>query len=95
MAGRMTRVKKSVPSTYEVALEQFLLWKKAQGISEQTMKDYRERVNRFFRRYPEAYDPQDAEALEKGVYDYLGEDGIKPATYNNRLVYLSTFLTGA
>lgn len=55
------------------------------------MKDYREHVNRFFRRYPEAGKPQAAEALEKSEYDYLGEDGIKPATYNNRLVYLSTF----
>lgn len=91
MAGRLTKVKKSAPATYEAALEQFLIWKKAQGISEQTMKDYREHVNRFFRRYPEAGKPRDAEALEKSAYDYLGEDGIKPATYNNRLVYLSTF----
>lgn len=91
MSGRLTKVKKAAPSTYGAALEQFLLWKKAQGISEQTMKDYREHVNRFFKRYPEAIQPQAAEALEKSVYEYLGEDKIKPATYNNRLVYLSTF----
>ncbi|SFJ54488.1 hypothetical protein SAMN02799624_04935 [Paenibacillus sp. UNC496MF] len=91
LAGRMTKIKKSSPETYEVALEQFLLWKKAQGISVQTMKDYREHVNRFFRRYPEANDPLAEQALEKSGYDYLGEGEIKPATYNNRLVYLSTF----
>jgi len=91
MSGRLTKVKKSVPTSYETALEQFLMWKRAQGISDQTMKDYREHVNRFFRRYPEASKPEADEALEKSTYDYLGEDGIKPATYNNRLVYLYTF----
>ncbi|WP_218032419.1 tyrosine-type recombinase/integrase [Paenibacillus humicus] len=91
MSGRLTKVKKAAPATYEVALEQFLLWKKAQGISEQTMKDYREHVSRFLKRYPAAANPKDSEALEKSAYAYLGEEGIKPATYNNRLVYLSTF----
>lgn len=92
MSGRLTKVRKLVPATYELALEQFLLWKKAQGISEQSMKDYKEHVNRFFRRYPDANDPVASHALERSAYDYLGEDNIKPDTYNNRLVYLSTFL---
>ncbi|MDQ0192529.1 tyrosine-type recombinase/integrase [Paenibacillus wynnii] len=43
-----------------------------------------------FRRYPEANNPQAVESLERSVYEYLGEDNIKPARYNNRLVYLST-----
>ena len=88
---RLTKVKKLAPATYEAALEQFLIWKKAQGISKQTMKDYKEHVSRVFRRYPEASKPEAAEVLEKSEYDYLDEDGIKPAIYNNRLVYLSTF----
>jgi len=92
MSRRLTSVRKAIPSSFESALEQFLLWKRAQGVSDQTMHDYKEHIHRFFRRYPDASIPEAAEALEWGVYDYLGEDGIKPATYNNRLIYLRTFL---
>lgn len=85
------KVKKSAPATYEGGTWTVSDLEESSRDFRQTMKDYRENVNRFFRRYPKAAKPQAAEAREKRAYDYLGEDGIKPATYNNRLVYMSTF----
>jgi site-specific recombinase XerD len=87
--ARIEKVKKAVPETLEEALVQFLLWKKAQQISEQTLLDYMTHVNLFLKRCPQAVDSY--ELLEKGLFDHLGLQGIKPATYNNRLVYLRTF----
>ncbi|MCM3784383.1 site-specific integrase [Neobacillus mesonae] len=71
------------------ALGGFLTWKKAQGIAEQTYTDYNRHVRQFFTRNPDAWESDDA--LKATLYAYLSED-IKPATYNNRLVYLRTYL---
>ena len=73
----------------EEALDRFITWKKANGISDQTILDYTTHVNLFFKRFPVA--ASSFEQLEKAVIEHLGQDGIKPATYNNRLVYLRTF----
>lgn len=89
MAVRMTKVKKTAPATLEEALEKFLVWKKAQQISEQTVLDYTNHVNLFLKRFPEAR--RSYEELEQAIYNHLGQENIKPATYNNRLVYLRTF----
>lgn len=88
MAVRMSKVRKA-PATMEEALDRFITWKKANGISDQTLLDYTTHVNLLFKRYPDAKHSYDL--LEKAVIDHLGQEGIKPATYNNRLVYLRTF----
>jgi site-specific recombinase XerD len=86
---RLTKIKQFVPSSLGEALEHFLLWKKAQGLSEQTLEDYTNHVKLFLKRYPDVKDSY--ENLERDVFLHLGQDNIKPATYNNRLVYLRTF----
>lgn len=86
---RLTKVKKSAPATMEEALTQFINWKKANNLSEQTILDYTTHVNLLFKRFPDS--TQSYEQLEKSVYEHLGQENIKPATYNNRLVYLRTF----
>jgi site-specific recombinase XerD len=86
---RMTKVKKTAPATMEEALYQFLKWKKANNISEQTILDYTTHVNLLFNRFPSAKNSY--EDLEMSVYKHLGQENIKPATYNNRLVYLRSF----
>jgi site-specific recombinase XerD len=86
---RLTKVKKKAPATMEEALAQFINWKKANNLSEQTILDYTTHVNLLFKRFPDAI--QSYEQLEKSVYEHLGQENIKPATYNNRLVYLRTF----
>lgn len=87
--ARMTKVKKVVAKNMDEALEKFLMWKRAQGISDQTLLDYSNHVGLFFRRFPAA--KTSYEELEEAVYDHMGQENIKPPTYNNRLVYLRTF----
>ncbi len=88
MAARMNKVKRA-PATMEEALERFITWKKANGISDQTLLDYKTHVNLLFKRFPDAEKSYDQ--LESAVLEHLSQEGIKPATYNNRLVYLRTF----
>jgi site-specific recombinase XerD len=88
--ARINKIKSVVTVNWTEALEQFLFWKKAQGISEQTYKDYNQQVRLFFKRYPDSF--ESIENLKHNVFHYLGQDDIKPCTFNNRLVYLRTFL---
>ena len=92
MPGRKARVVKIVNNheiTWEEALEDYLILKKAQGRSERTLKDYQYHVKLFFRRFPDStfLNPS---TLKKNLLRHLTEE-IKPASYNNRLVYLKTF----
>lgn len=89
LAIRLNKVKKATPATMEEAITQFINWKKANNLSEQTILDYTTHINLLFKRFPDA--SQSYEKLEKSVYEHLGQVNIKPATYNNRLVYLRTF----
>lgn len=86
---RLTKVKKAAPATMDEAFVQFINWKKANNLSEQTILDYTTHMNLLFKRLPDA--TLSYEHLEKSVYKHLGQENIKPATYNNRLVYLRTF----
>lgn len=92
MARRITRIPDEVPEQFRgwaEALGGFLTWKKAQGIAEQTYDDYNKHVRLFFKRFPDAW--TSSSALKTSLFEYLAED-IKPPTFNNRLVYLRTFL---
>ncbi|MTI85574.1 MAG: hypothetical protein FH756_17175 [Firmicutes bacterium] len=75
---------------WETALEEYLLWKKAEGRSERTIRDYKYHVSGFFKRFPEAT-LADLDTLKRSVAEYMAED-VSPAYYNNKLVYLKTFL---
>lgn len=54
--SRLMKVKKVAPASLDEALAQFLNWKKANGISEQTILDYTTHVNLLFKRFPFAKD---------------------------------------
>jgi integrase len=84
-------LRKPVHETWEDALEAFLLWRTATGLSERTLKDYRVHVARFFTRYPEAWGTS---TLNACVYRYLGEN-VAPATFNIRRKYLKVFFDWA
>ncbi len=56
--GKVLRIRKVVPESWEEALQQFCYWKQAQGLSERTIIDYRTQVSVLFRRYPEAYNAE-------------------------------------
>ncbi|MFC4766439.1 tyrosine-type recombinase/integrase [Effusibacillus consociatus] len=83
---RITNIQ-TVTCTWEEAFKEFLLWKKAQGISETTLKDYRGHVKSFFKRFPDCWQEPN---LKKSVLEYMADD-VKPATFNLRLAYLRAF----
>ena len=84
---------REVFSSWQDALDAFLLFKKAEGLAVGTIDDYRYHVSRFFGLYPEAWDPQDANKTRMAVLSYLGQDDIAPATFNIRLRYLKSFFS--
>lgn len=73
----------------EDALQNFIFWKQANGLSDLTIADYKRHVTQFFTRYPDT-DLLD-NGLEKCLFDYFSDKSIKATTYNNRLVYLTSF----
>jgi site-specific recombinase XerD len=73
--------------TWEEAMEGFLFFKKANGLSQRTLSDYKEHIQYFFRRYPNSWQ---SPKLKISVIEYMSDD-IKPATYNIRLIYLRGF----
>lgn len=88
--ARINQIKNTKAVVWTEALTQFLFWKKAQGVSEQTRKDYEQHVRLFFKRYSNSFETM--EHLKNKFFEYLGQENIKPCTYNNRLVYLRTFI---
>ena len=56
----------------------------AEGRAERTIQDYTYYLSRFFKRYPDAFDPQ---KTRKCVLECM-PDQMKPATYNLHLAYL-------
>ncbi len=74
MAVRMNKVRRA-PATMEEALNRFIAWKKANGISDQTSLDYTIHINLFFKRFPDA--AISFEQLERAVVSHLSQDGIK------------------
>ncbi len=73
-------------NVWETWLETFIKWKIQQGkkIKDRTIRDYRKHVSQFYKRYPEAIDP---EKVENCIRSYFEED-IAAATHNIRLANL-------
>ena len=86
--SKVVSIQKQCPATWEEALQQFLWWKQAQGLSKRTVEDYKPHVTMFYKRYPAAYREKDC--LKQAAFEYMGQP-IKPATYNMRLIYLRSF----
>jgi len=82
-----------VPFSRNVSLEdavsEFIYFKMAEGRSKCTINDYKRHLSMFFKRFPDAFDPQKA---RKCVLEYMS-DKIRPATYNIRLAYLRCFFS--
>lgn len=82
--------RKRLSTTWSGALDEYITWKRAQGLREITLKGHRDVIGLFFRRHPEAWDGK----LTEAAYAFMGEK-IKPATYNIRRNYLRQFLAWA
>lgn len=72
----------------EALLELFLFEKRAEGRAPRTIRDYREHVTAFFKRFPHALSSE--EALRRSVLEHFAQD-VKPATFNIRRAYLKAF----
>ncbi|ADQ41039.1 integrase family protein [Caldicellulosiruptor acetigenus I77R1B] len=76
-------------SDWEDALQLFLSYKKAQGRSDLTIRDYEIHIRAFFKRYPDCFN--DTQKLRKCLIEYLSQP-MKPVTYNLRMKNLKAFL---
>lgn len=85
--AKVLRINKKLPDTWQDALQDFLRWKQAQGVSKRTIEDYHLHITLFFRRFPDAWE---ADKLRHRVLEYMA-DPIMPATFNIRRVYLKAF----
>lgn len=90
---RVRSINKCEKADWKESLSRFLHFKRAQGKSDLTMDDYRRHVTLFFTRYKYESDWLSFEGLKTNLSDYLSDEMIKPATFNNRLSYLKAFFT--
>lgn len=89
VSNRLLKVLEVNDVSWEQALEDFLLWKKAEGKADRTITDYGYHVKYFFKCFPEA-SLSDVVGLKKYIMMHLSVVA-KPAYYNNKMVYLKTF----
>ena len=75
--------------SWQEAVDEFICFKMAEGRAGRTIRDYRYHLSRFFKRYPDAFDPQ---KTRKCLLEFMS-DQMKPATYNLRLAYLRCFFS--
>lgn len=92
--------------TWQQALDDFILFKQGQGLSKTTIDDYQQHINRFFKRYPNAWPKLSSNnvsactetssildsSLKPSVLDYLSQP-VSPATFNLRREYLKVFFS--
>ncbi len=90
MAKRQRKVNSlpSTPQTWQEAMEEYLLYKKAEGLRDITIKGHSDVIKLFYKRHPNAYNSN--EELKKAAYAFFGEK-ISSATYNIRRNYLRQF----
>ena len=74
-------IRRSVPQSWEEALESFLLWKSSEGAAERTLLGHRQAVELFFRRFPTAW----SSACRNCLLRHMAQEKLAPATYNMRL----------
>lgn len=89
----MGRIAKLDPRVTDLsqALEEFLLFKQADGAAPRTLKDYTYHVNAFLKQCPKRYDYS---ALQKAVLAYFARP-VSPATRNMACATSEPSSTGA
>ncbi|HHV63227.1 MAG TPA: tyrosine-type recombinase/integrase [Firmicutes bacterium] len=78
---------KKLPSTWQEALSEFILFKQAQGASPRTVEDYEYHIRLLFTRYPDAWNPLN---FKRAVLEHMAQP-VAPATFNIRRKYLKVF----
>lgn len=86
--GKLNRASEVPAVSWQDALSGYLMWKKAEGKSERTIRDYRYHVTWFFERTGASLSSESE--LRKAILVYMGEPA-KPAYYNLKLASLKGF----
>lgn len=89
--SKILKVTTVVSSTWNTALEEFLLWKQAEGKAPRTLRDYENHVTAFFKKeQAEAW--MDYHRLRVAVRKHFAAlNGKSATTYNLRREYLKAF----
>lgn len=88
--ARLLRIDQKQFGSWDECLEDFKVFKLAQGLSEKTIKDYVYHVTRFFTEFPSAWG--DHNTLKKCVLKYFANGNhYAPATHNIQRKYLKAF----
>lgn len=75
--GKVLRIRKDIPATWEEALQQYIHFKRAEGLRQATVEGHSREAGIFFRRFPQVWGKE--KALKEAVYTHFTQD-IKPAT---------------
>ena len=87
--AKLTRLKARIHTDWHQTIDDFLLFKTAQGMAERTMNDYKIHIHRFFDKHGE---PSDYATLEKNIIAYFADaNNLAPDTINIRRKNLYTF----
>jgi len=86
-SSRIIKLRNYIPDTWEESLKMFLSWKRAQGISENTLSQYRKEIIRI---YSKGYAEWGADSKSR-LLNYMSLQQ-NPYTFNLRLNYLSAYL---
>jgi len=76
--------------SWQTSLEGFMLAKRASGLRERTLADYKYFITTFFRSFPNAW--HDPASLKQACLEWLGQRGMASQTFNKKLTYLRVFL---
>lgn len=68
-------------------MDLFLYYKKAEGLRDSTITDYRKKISQFFN----SYEPKNETEMKLKLFEFLSSNR-NNATYNLRLTYLKSFL---
>ncbi|MEW6274939.1 MAG: tyrosine-type recombinase/integrase [Bacillota bacterium] len=89
--GKVLKLHKDTPATWEEALQQFLWWKQGEQVSRRTLEDYQFHITRFFTAHPDAYHPA---KVKRAVLEYMAKE-CSPGYYNIKRKYLRVFFSWA
>lgn len=90
MATRIRTIKQAVNTHWKDVLESFILSKKAQGLAERTIEDYRYHISNLFKGSDLSL--TDYEAIKLLVLHYFADSSdLAPITFNTRLKTLKVF----
>ncbi|RKL62997.1 site-specific integrase [Thermoanaerobacteraceae bacterium SP2] len=87
---RLTKIVTQINTDWKECVNNFILLKSAEGLSQRTIDDYKYHLCHFFNKYGNVLD--DYEALKKAVLEYFAESSELAAdTFNIRRKYLKCF----